>query len=33
MNYIEMKAPDANMLVFMDEAAVDQCTSIHWYGW
>ena len=28
-----MEAPDANMLVFIDEAAVDQCTSIRWYGW
>ena len=33
MNHIGMEAPDANMLVFIDEAAMDKRTSVRWYGW
>ncbi|KIK82258.1 hypothetical protein PAXRUDRAFT_56666, partial [Paxillus rubicundulus Ve08.2h10] len=28
MNHIAAEAPDANMLMFVDEAAKDECTSV-----
>jgi len=33
MNRIAKEAPDANMLVFVDEAAKNECTLSWKYGW
>ena len=33
MNRIAKEAPDANMLVFVDEAAKNECTLSQKYGW
>ena len=33
LHLIGMEAPDANMLIFINEAAMDKWTSVRWYGW